>query len=132
MGRVAKRAAFTIGAEAADAIEVAIQFSDDESDPLTGVTAVEVYLSSDADGEVPIDAAGVPDMIPSDGGPGAILSTPQANVQLGWRLLTDSAGAVEVVLTNAGDGADTVYLNAVLPNGKVVTSGAITFADDTP
>lgn len=129
-------ATFTIAAEAANAKSVLVQLG---SRPLPGNVAkniggarvLELYLSSDATGDTIVNPVGT-GIVPTDGGEGVLLDAPEATEQPIWRVKTDATGKVRVLLTNAGDENETVYLNAILADGKVVTSAAIVFADDTP
>lgn len=128
---------FTLGAEAANARAVAVQLG---SRPLAGSTprniaskrALRMYLSTDAAGDTFVNAANT-GIVPTDGGAGNVLQAPVSSEQPIFEFKTNASGKVDVTLTNAGDETETVYLNVIDPtNGKVVTSGAIAFADDTP
>lgn len=125
---------FTIAAEAANARAVTIQLRQDRylQRNLGSKRALEAYLSSDAAGLAPVDAAQA-DVVPTVGAAGELLRAPSAGVDKGFALLTDAAGKVDLVLTNSEDSTDQVYVNVVDPaTGKVHTSGLVAFADDTP
>lgn len=129
-------ATFTIGAEAANARNVAVQLG---SRATAGATPknvgskriVEMYLSSDAAGDTVVNAAGT-GIVPTAGAAGKLLDPSVAAEQATFRMKTNALGLVNVILTNAGDENETVYLNAIMADNKVVTSGPIAFVDDTP
>lgn len=128
---IANNAVITLGAEAANARTVGIQLQTAVHNNLNEPAVVVAYLSSDAAGLAPVNAAGT-DIVPTDSGDGAIIDTAVAATHASVRLVSDATGSIELTLTNAGDETETVYLNVVLGNGKLVTSGAIAFVDDTP
>lgn len=114
-------AQFTIGAEAANAINVGIQLVDRENGNELGERlAVPFYLSSDANGDAIAAAPSGGIAIGTDG----LMIEWTANVA--GLLVSESDGDVDVTLTEAGAG--TWYLILVMPDGKLVPSGAITFA----
>lgn len=125
---------FTIGAEAANARNVAVQLKQDRFlDRNVGSKRVlEAYLSSDAAGDTVVNAAGT-GIVPTAGTAGKLLDPSVASEQATFRLKTNADGKVDVVLTNSADENETVYLNVISPlDGKVHTSAAIAFVDDTP
>lgn len=126
---------FTIAAEAANVKEVTVQVTQDRGQRrvLGSKRVLEVYLSSDAAGETPTVPASDDFGVVTDGGAGALLATPASSAHNVAKVLTDATGKVDLDLTNAADGGATRYLNVIDPaTGKVHTSGAITWADDTP
>lgn len=112
---------YTIGAEAGDVIGVACQFTDLDGDDMAYRLCVRQWLSTDDTGEV-VEAAATTLAAGTDG---AILVEETSNGV--WTAVTEADGDLDIDIGNAG-GADTLYLNTQLPNGKVVTSAAITFA----
>lgn len=112
---------FTIGTEGTNVINVAIQLNDAAGTALATRAAVLAYLSDDANGDS--IAATAPDggwAIGTDG-----LLIPVVANKAAW-LVSEADGDIDVDITESG--TDTFYLIVVLPNGKLVASGAITFA----
>lgn len=114
--------AFTIGAEAADVINVAVQLSDFKSKNLGEFGYVWAYLSDDSGGD------GVSATAPSGGvaigTDGSIIVEPTAS--LVFLLQSEADGDIDLDITEVG--VDTWYLVLVLPDGRKAVSGAITFA----
>lgn len=116
-------ATITVGAEAANVINVAIQLTDAAGDALATVGHVVAFLS-DASTGIGITAA-APDADVAIGTDGAIL----------WEFVTDKAfmlqseadGDIDLDIGDA-TGTPTWYLVVLLPNGQKVISDAITFA----
>lgn len=120
---------FTIGAEVGDERDVVVQLRSKGTRGATGADvagkrAIGLYLSSDADGLVPE----IGSVLVTDGGEGALLDI-GGSVQAGW-FLTNASGRLDVAVSTDADVADTLYLNAILPSGKVVTSSVLTFIDN--
>lgn len=113
---------FTIGAEAANAITINVQVNDGEGDAMTVPTALWFYLSDDPGGDGV--TAGVPDTSLAAGTDGALIVEALADGV--FLALTESDGDLDIVITETG--AATWYLVAVLPDGHIDVSGAITFA----
>jgi hypothetical protein len=81
------------------------------------------YLSDDAAGQTLVTAVLTAD---------AVIGTDGTIVQIetakkAWRVTSEADGHFDLTFAKT-DGAATVYLNVVLPDGKIVTSGAITFS----
>jgi hypothetical protein len=112
-------ATFTIGAQAGDVINVAVQLVSGGS-PVSGAYAVQYYLSSDAAGQ----ALGTDPGTVAIGSDGTILA--EHVDDLVGMVVTETTGTFDLDVTDADTG--TLYLNVVLPNGRVITSGAITHA----
>lgn len=113
---------FTIGAEATNAITVAIQLKDGK----TGVDCNErrsvlAYLSDDANGDAIVATA--PDGGWAIGTDGLLIPIVASKAAL---LVSESDGDIDVTITHAA-GAKTVYL-IVVAGGLLHASGAITFA----
>lgn len=113
--------AFTIGAEAGNEITVAIQLKDSAGDDLAVRASVLAYLSDDANGDSLAGTA--PDggvVIGADG-----LAIPLVAGKV-FQLTSEADGDIDLVVGESG--ADTWYLVLVMPDGRLVPSGAITFA----
>jgi hypothetical protein len=113
---------FTIGAEAANVINVALQLKDANGDDLNERANVAAYLSADANGDA--IAATAPDGGVAVGTDGLAIPVVASKAFL---LTSESDGDVDLNLTHAA-GALTLYLIVVLPTGVLKASGAITFA----
>lgn len=113
---------FTIGDEAANAITVAVQLNNAAGAALAARSNLYAYLSDDEDGDSIVADA-------PDGGIAAGTDGFLDPVTAGksFRFTSEVDGDFDLVITHAG-GAKTVYLIVVLPNGKLVASGAIAFA----
>jgi len=114
-------ASYIVGAEATNAINVAIQLKDFNAADLAERAAVMAYLSDDANGDSVIATAhSSGGAIGTDG-----LAIPLVANKC-WLLTSESDGDIDITFTEAG--AKTSYLVIVLPNGTLSVSGAITFA----
>lgn len=113
----------TVGAEAAtasDCIRVSAQFKNKNGTALTEKCVARFYLSDVATG---LGVTGTGPTTVAAGSKGAIiLEVSRKN----YTVMTDANGIVEIDLTDAG--TSTWYMVMVLPNGRFVISGAITFA----
>jgi hypothetical protein len=116
-------ATFAIGTETAgDAITVGVTLLGTDKAAIDFVACCDFYLSSDTAGLTPV---AIPTSIAA-GTDGAVVNVDAAT---SGKLITEVTGECDLVIT--GDtGADTVYLNVILPNGKIVTSGAIVIEAD--
>lgn len=115
-------ASFVIGAETGDEINVAVQLLDGLDDPITEAAIVTVFLSDASTGIGITETA--PDGDIAIGTNGAILGELVADKV--FQVQTEATGAFDLDIGEAAAG--TWYLVVVLPNGKQVVSGAITFA----
>lgn len=113
-------ASFTIGAEAANAINVVIQLQDKDGNDLANRGTVHFYLSSDANGDALATAPTGGIAIGTDG-----LCIETLADQAGI-LVSESDGDIDVTITDIG--TPTIYLVLIMPLGHRVISGAITFA----
>ncbi len=115
---------FTVGAETGgNTIIVTGQVKDPRGATPAERLHLRVYLSDVATG------AGVTAVAPSgavaiSGGFGAIILT--ATAKLVFDIVTDAAGKFALSIVEAG--AKTLYVVAVMPDGSVSVSGAVTFA----
>jgi hypothetical protein len=116
-------ATFNIGTETVDdEITVGITLLGTNKAPIDFRACCDFYLSSDTAGQMPV---AIPTSI-TVGTDGALVNVDSAT---SGKLITEATGECDLVIT--GDtGADTVYLNVILPNGKVVTSDAIVIEAD--
>ena len=113
-------ATFTVGAESTNAINVVVQLRGLKNDDLSEKIALPWYLSSDATSQALATAPSGGIAIGTDG----LLIENLAN-QSGI-VVCEVDGDVDVTITDTG--TPTMYLNLVLPDGSIATSGAITFA----
>lgn len=112
---------YTVGAEdGSDIIIVSCQFTDQDGDDMAYRIVVQQWLSTDDTGET-LEAAATALVAGTDG---AILVEDTTDAI--WTAVTEADGDLDISVRNAG-GADTLYLNTQLPNGKVV-SQVLTFA----
>ena len=114
-------ATFTVGTEAANAINTVIRLFDRANggaiEERCGVTW---YLSSDATGDTISAAPQTGTAIGTDG-----LLMEWTNNVSGW-VISESNGNIDITITDTG--TPTYYINLVMPDGKIYTSAAITFA----
>jgi len=112
----------TVGAEAANVVNVALQLEQADGSDLATIGVVEAYLSDDSGGD------GITATAPSGGEAigtdGSILASIVANKY--WKLSSESDGDIDLDFTEAGTA--TWYLVVILPNGSKVISDALTFA----
>lgn len=114
-------AVFTIGDEATNVINVAVQLNDADDAAVTGAHSVFAYLSDSATGAD--IAATAPSGGVANGTDGFAVPVVAGKA---FQLVTDATGAIDIDIEEAG--TDTFYLVVVLPSGALVVSGAITFA----
>jgi len=114
-------AVFTVGSEAGNVINVAVQLNDANGVAMAVRSALPFYMSDDANGDSLAAAA-------ADGG----IAIGTDGVLIEWTAnlaglaISEADGDIDIDITESG--ADTWYLVLVLPNGKLAVSGAITFA----
>lgn len=113
-------ATFTIGAEAANVINVAIQLTDGAGEAIATRAGLAFYVSSSATGDTVV-AAATSLAIGTDG-----VAIEAVSNSAGW-LVTEADGTADVNIGDAS-GAATYYLVLVMPSGQLVVSSAITFA----
>lgn len=112
---------YTIGAEAANAITINIQFNDAAGTAMATRSSLRFFLSDDANGDS--IAATAPDGGIAAGTDGFIEAITANKSFFGF---SEADGDLDVVITESG--AATWYLIAIMPNGSYVASAAITFA----
>lgn len=113
---------FTVGAEAGDSINVAIQLLTATGQEVEESCVVLAYLSDDAGGDG--ITATAPDGDIAIGTDGTILTEHVADKV--FVLFSESDGDIDLDIGEAAGG--TWYLVVVLPGGGLAVSGAITFA----
>lgn len=116
---VVSLASFTIGAEAADVINVAIQLKDANGADLAVSAAVQAYISGAADGST---LATAPDTV-AIGTDGLAIEGISNSLMT---LVSESDGDIDINIGKSG--AATYYLVLIMPDGSLAISGAITFA----
>ena len=118
-------ATMVVGTEALNVINVTVQLEDGAGDDMARASCIAFYLSSDADGQV-LEGTG-PDTI-AIGTDGVIIPSGGDSVITGM-LVSEADGDIDLDITKTG--ADTFYLNLVMPDGSLSTSGVITFDSTT-
>lgn len=122
LGRVAG-ATMTVGAEGADAITVAIQFTDAAGDDLDERASVFAYLSNDSGGDTLTDTPVTSIAAGTDG-----VYIPVVANKAG-HIISESDGDMDLTITYSGSpSAATWYLVLILPSGQLAVSDAVTFA----
>lgn len=114
-------AAFVIGAEIANVINVGISLKDPDAVKKAASQGVLAYLSSNADGSTVVATAPTTVAIGTDG-----LAIPLVAGKC-FLLVSESDGDIDLNIT-LSSGAATYYLVIVLPDGRLAISTAITFA----
>jgi hypothetical protein len=112
-------ATFTIGAEAGNVINVAIQLTDGNGNNLAHAAGVRFYLAADSAGQTigtAVDTLAI--------GTNGLYQ--QLSAGLSGFLTSEANGLIDVNLTETDTA--TRYMVLVLPNGSLAISGAITFA----
>ena len=115
-------ATFSIGAEAADVITVAVQLNNAHGLALDGKYVVDVYLSDNSDGDGVVATAASGGI--AAGTDGALLATVVTGKVA--KMQCEADGDLDVAITHSG--AKTCYLVVVTGAGKTLVSDAITFA----
>ena len=116
---------FSVGSESTEAITVSCQFKDAAGADMTSARCLRAYLSADSAGQTAASSSG---LTVTSGTDGLTQVSVDANtINMLW-LTSEADGDVDVVITDASGGTLTNYLNVITPDGKIHTSGAITFA----
>lgn len=116
----------TVGAEVAHpthTINVAGVLKDYLGNAVAVANNLPMYLSDDAAGQTLVTSVLTADAV--IGTDGTIVQVETA--KKAWRVTAEANGQFDLTFAKT-DGAATVYLNVVLPNGMLATSGAITFS----
>ena len=116
---------FRVAAEGGEAIIVSCQFKDAAGSDMTSARCLKGYLSADSAGQTAASSSGLTITSGTDGL--TQVSVDANTINMIW-LTSEADGDVDVVVTDASTGTLTNYLNVVTPDGKIHTSGAITFA----
>ena len=116
---------FSVAAEGGEAIIVSCQFKDAAGSDMTSARCLKGYLSADSAGQTAASSSGLTITSGTDGL--TQVSVDANTINMIW-LTSEADGDVDVVVTDASTGTLTNYLNVVTPDGKIHTSGAITFA----
>lgn len=111
---------YTIGTEATNAINVAMQFKDGNGADLTERKAVNWWLASNAAGDTIAAAPSSGIAIGTDG------TLVESVNNVSGILITEADGDADVTLTD--NTTSTWYFVVQLPNGSLAVSDAITFA----
>jgi len=115
-------AVITVAAEDTDVVNVAIQLVDRLNGNEIGErVSIFAYLSDDANGDS--IAATAPDGGVAIGTDGLLIPDVTSK---SFRLISEADGDIDVDVTESG--TDTFYLILVMPDGKLIPSGALTFA----
>lgn len=126
---IANDVSFVIGAETANAITLNLQLLTINGEDLGSKGVVDMYLSSDALGNTVVNAVGT-GILFTAGTDGSVIDNAITGTKASVKMVSEDDGDLDVVLTNSGDETETVYVNVVLANGKVKTSGAVAFIDN--
>jgi len=114
-------ATITVGTEAADAINVAVQLEDNDGVNVAARRCVYVYLSDDADGDGITGTAPATSM--AIGTDGNIIDTLTAKAS--FMIASNATGAIDLDITDTT--GSTWYL-VVVVGDELLVSGAITFS----
>ena len=116
-------ASFVIGAEATNVINLGIQLKEAKTGNDLAVRAsLRAYLSDDANGDSIVATA--PSGTVVIGTDGVLFDVGSAKKV--FLLTSEADGDIDINITEAG--AKTMYLILVAPDGRLIPSGAITFA----
>lgn len=110
---------FTIGADVADVVAVGLQFNRGGL-PVTEPVVYQAFLTAGADGQV-LQAAVTTLAAGTDG---TILVENTSNAI--WTGISEADGDADIDIGDAG-GANTYFMNVILPGGRRVVSTVITF-----
>jgi len=113
-------ATITVGDEAEHVVPVTIQLNDAKGAAIAARACILAYITSDANGDTFNTTAG---MTVGTGTDGTALALVADKVAL---LISEADGDID--LTVEHDGTASAYLQLVMPNGKKVASGALTWA----
>jgi len=109
----------TVGTEASNVVNVAVQFKDAAGDNLARPVHCHLYFSDDAAGQTIATTAITTVAVGTDG---VIMEAITAGKE--YRVVSEADGAFDLDLTQAA--ADTLYMQIALPN-ELKTSSVITF-----
>lgn len=113
-------ATITVPTISSNTFAVTIQLLDYAGNDLTVPASVLCYVASDSAG---LDSSDLTSEITiTSGGDG---STFVVLAKYAWQLISEADGDIAIDVTDTG--TDTLYLVLVMPNGKLVVSGALAF-----
>ncbi len=113
-------ATFTIATEDSNVVNVSIQLTDFRGASLATRAGMFAYLSDDANGDSVGTAHSTSPGIGTDGLLAVVVT------DLSFYLVSESTGIIDIDFTDSG--TQTIYLILVMPDGRLVASGAITHA----
>lgn len=98
-------------------VDITLQLKDFEGKNLTVKSRVTMYITSDSDGLLTDTVTSA-----SAGSSGIVH---QIHSTMSYEIISETDGSAIINLD--GSTNESVYMNVVMPNGKIVTSGIITF-----
>lgn len=117
----------SIGAESGDTRIVSLQFMDKNGNDMAKKCAVMAYLSSNSGGDTLEADSSTLTIAASTDGIVAPLAAVDGVGHTVFMIVSENDGDADVSIAQTS-GADTFYLNIILPNGEVFNSDVITFA----
>lgn len=117
-------ASFSIAAQSGNGIAVAVQVSYLTGQAVAEARCLKFYLSNDSAGQVRVPPALGTDITIASGTDGVII---EDIADSSGFVTTEADGDADFNFTKVATGVETVYLNLVMPDGRIVTSGAIAF-----
>ena len=113
-------ATITVPAISSDTFAVTIQLKDWAGNDLEEAAHIHCYVSSTSTGLDPTAISA--EITTTSGGDGATLVS---LAKYSWELISEADGDIAIDVTD--DGSDTLYLVLVMPDGRLVVSGALAF-----
>ena len=114
-------ATITVGTESGQTFTPTIQLKDYAGNDLDVAASIIAYMASDSTGLIP-DATITGEVALTSSGDGAVIVL---LTHCAYLLVSEAYGDIDLTITDTGTGA--LYLVLVMPNGKLVVSGAMTF-----
>lgn len=115
---------FTAAAQSGNGITIAVQLKYPSGQNVAERHGMLFYISDNANGDTQAAPANGTDITIAGGTDGLWVET--LSNQAGWGI-SEADGDIDIALTKVSTGAETVYLVAILPDGRVRASSAITF-----
>lgn len=109
-------------AEGSEAVTVSMQLTDASGANLANRGVVDVFVSTDANGDTPGDGSAT--IALTAGTDGALIGAAGS----GAKFISEADGDLDVVLTDSAGATQDVYLHAVIDGVIVATSAACSFA----
>jgi len=113
-------ATITVPVISSDTFAVTIQLKDYAGNDLDVAAAILCYVSSTSTGLDPSDLTS--EISTTSSGDGAVLIL---LAKYSWQLISEADGDIAIDVTDSG--TDAKYLVLVMPNGKLVVSGVLTY-----